>query len=382
MEYAAIFGAGIIVGTAIVLIINHFRQKDMENAFSALSSAALRNNRDDFISMAKQALSEQTQAGVGALDEKKKLIDQTLDGIKSELSKVARSVTDFDGKREKSFGELTTQLKNTAEQTNKLQGTTSTLQSMLANTRIRGQWGERIAEDILQLLGFVENLDYKKQQTQDISKSRPDFTFLLPFERKVNMDSKFPFENYQNYVQAESEVDKENYKKKFISSVRDKVKEITSREYINVEEDTVDYAIMFVPNEQVFCFLHESDPNIFDYALKEKVILCSPITLFSILCVIREAVKIFKLQKTTGDIVKLLSAFHKQWNEFKKSMDKMGDKISQAYDEFGKLKTTRSKKLEVPLRGIAELQRQGEFIETVTVEEPLELESDMDNLEE
>ncbi len=375
MEYAALFVAGVVVGAAIVLIINRFRQKDIEKTFSALSREALRTNSEEFLKFANQTLSTQTQTGAGQLEEKKKLIDQTLEGIKGELTKVENTVKEFDSKREQAFGAITTQLKNTAEQTNKLQGTTDKLQLALANTRARGQWGERIAEDILQLVGFVENLDYTKQKTQEATGTRPDFTFVLPQGLKVNMDSKFPFDNYSNYVNAESNSDKDSYKQKFMSDVRNKIKEVKTRDYINPEDNTVDYAIMFVPNEQVFCFLHENDPDVFDKALKDKVILCSPVTLFAILCVIREAVKVFKLQKTTGDILQLLNAFNKQWGEFKKCMDKMGEQIEKAHEEFGKLKTTRSNKLEIPLRHIDDLRRQRGILESPLVDEEPELQS-------
>jgi DNA recombination protein RmuC len=371
MGYAAIFIGGVIVGAIIVLIINHYRQKEMRESFSAISLDALRKNSDEFIKLATQTLSAQTQVGSGQLEEKKKLIDQTLEGIKGELAKVEKSVSEFDGKREKSFGEISTQLKATAEQTNKLQATTNQLQQALANTRVRGQWGERIADDILRLIGFTENVEYTKQKTQETVATRPDFTFILPNKLKVNMDSKFPFDNYSNYRKAEAESDpnKDNYKQKFISDVRKKIKEIKTRDYINPEDNTVDYALMFVPNEQIFCFLHESDDSILNDALKEKVILCSPVTLFAILCVIRQAVEVFNLQKTTGDILLLFRAFNKQWIEFKKCMDKMGEQIQKTYDEYGKLKTTRSNKLEIPLRQIDALSKQGGLLESPLVDE-------------
>lgn len=99
MAYAVFFIAGVIMGAVIVFIVNRTKQRAMEKSFTALSLDALRKNSDDFIKMATQTLSTQTQVGSGQLEEKKKLIDQTLEGIKSELSKVEKSVSEFDGKR-------------------------------------------------------------------------------------------------------------------------------------------------------------------------------------------------------------------------------------------------------------------------------------------
>ncbi len=224
LGYVALFVAGVIVGAAIVLIINRFRQKDIEKSFSALSFDALRKNSEEFLKLANQTLSVQTQAGAGELEEKKKLIDQTLEGIKGELAKVGKSVAEFDGKREKAFGEISTKLQTAAEQTCKLQETTAKLQVALANTKVRGQWGERMAEDILRFAGFVEGVNYVKQTAQEASASRPDYTFLLPQGLKVNMDVKFPLDNYSRYMNEEAEPVKQSYKEQFLKDTRQRNK--------------------------------------------------------------------------------------------------------------------------------------------------------------
>jgi DNA recombination protein RmuC len=120
----------------------------------------------------------------------------------------------------------------------------------------------------------------------------------------------------------------------------------------------VDYALMFIPNEQVFCFLQENDNAIMNDSLKDRVILCSPMTLFALLCVMREAVRNFNVEKTAGDILRLLDNFDKQWGLYKDSMDKMGKKIHEAGEEYDKMSTTRTNQLERPLRKIEDLKRQ------------------------
>ena len=360
LEYIGIFIIGAILGAVVVLLINHFHRKDMEKSFKALSLDALTRNSNEFLKIAHETLSRQAQTGIGELEGKKKLIDQTLEAIKGDLQKVETLVTNFDKDRKEAFGQVSKQLELTAQQTSKLQETTSKLQAALGNTKVRGQWGERMAEDILQLVGFVENINYIRQKTQEIAGTRPDYTFLLPQNLKVNMDVKFPLDNYLNYLNTQSETDRETFKKKFIEDTRLKIKEVKSRDYINPEENTVDYALMFIPNEQVFSFIHENCGSLVNDALKEKVVFCSPVTLFAILCVIRQAVQVFNLEKTASEIMAQLDAFSKQWHAFRESMDKMGKKIEEAQKEYNYLLTTRSNQLERPLRKIEELkQRQG-----------------------
>jgi len=392
MEHLVVFIIGVIFGAAIVLIINWLRRREaqaiaqelisqvesqkiqdleilinrIKESFGSLSLVALSKNSEEFLKLAGETLSKQMQIGEKELEGKKKLIDQTLEAMKVDLQKVQDLVTQFEKDRERKFGELANQLKLTAEQTGKLQETANKLYTALASTRVRGQWGERMAEDLLRLAGFIEGINYQKQKT--LETTRPDYTFLLPQNLKVNMDVKFPLDNYLRYLEAEEEPQKEIYKTQFLKDARRRIMEVTTRDYINPEENTLDYVIVFIPNEQVYAFIIENDRSLLDEALKNKVILCSPITLYAILAVIRQAVDNFNLEKTAAKILSLLGAFNKQWSAFLKSLEKMGKKIEEAQNEFLTLTTTRRKQLERPLREIEDLRKQKGIAEASLIE--------------
>ena len=366
MEYIIFFIIGVVLGAVIVIVIYRLHRQETEkvliekikDSFGTLSLEALSKNTEEFLKLANETLSKQTEVGGKELEGKKRLIDQTLTAMKGDLQRVQNLVTDFEKDREKKFGELTTQLKYTGEQTIKLQETTNQLRNALASTKARGQWGERMAEDVLRLAGFIERINYIKQKTLETVSTRPDYTFLLPKDLKVNMDVKFPLDNYMHYLEAEGETDKEMHKNQFLRDVKGRIKEVTTKDYINPEENTVDYVLVFIPNEQVYAFINETDNSILDEALKNKVILCSPITLYAILAVIRQAVDNFNLEKTAAQVLSLLGAFNKQYSSFVKSMEKMGKKIEEAQMEFNTLTSTRRNQLERPLRKIEELRKQ------------------------
>ncbi|HUV44193.1 MAG TPA: DNA recombination protein RmuC [Dehalococcoidales bacterium] len=369
MEYIGVFIGGLFVGALFVLILNRFLKKDTETTFSSLSFDALSRNSAEFLKLANETLSKQTATGAGELESKKKLIDLTLEGIKGNLLKMETLVTDFSKDREKKYGELSSQLKATAEQTGKLQETTNQLHTALASTTMRGQWGERMAEDILRLAGFIEDVNYRKQKTLETTASRPDFTFMLPKNLILNMDVKFPLTNYLNYMNEESESGKQNYKQQFLKDVRQRVKEVTTRDYINPEENTVDYVLVFIPNEQVYYFMHENDSTLIDDALKNKVVVCSPLSLYAILAVIHQAVESFNMEKTSSEMLALFGSFNKQWEAFKSSMEKIGKRIDDAKDEYSRLVSTRTNQLERPLRKIDDLRQQKGIPELSPAEE-------------
>ena len=395
MEYLVIIIVGVAIGAGFVLLINWLRGREariiaqelvaqaesqriqdtetiisrIKESFGALSLEALSKNTGEFLKLANETLSKQTQMGEKDLEGKKKLIDQTLEAMKGDLRQVQDLVTGFEKDREKKYGELANQLKTTAEQTGKLQETTRQLSEALVSTKARGQWGERMAEDVLRLAGFVEGINYRKQKALETAGTRPDYTFLLPQDLIVNMDVKFPLDNYLRFLESNGESDREKYKSQFLRDVRGRIKEVTTRDYINPEENTVDYVIVFIPNEQVYSFINEHDSSVLDDALKRKVILCSPITLYAILAVIRQAVDNFSLEKTAAHMLSLFGSFHKQWAAFTKSLEKMGKRIDEAQKEFNFLTSTRRNQLERPLRQIEDLRKQkGILVEVSLVE--------------
>lgn len=344
------------------------RQQSMENildhlkdSFGNLSLEALSRSTNEFIKLAQSRLSSEREANQKELQEKKGLIDQQLQRMSTELDSIATLMQGLEKDRAEKFGELSKQLKLSTEQTTLLAQTTGSLREALVSAKARGQWGERMAEDVLRMAGFIENINYLKQKTIQGSKTRPDFTFLLPRNMVLHMDVKFPLDNYLRYTEAESASDRTKFKADFIRDVKARIKEITSREYIDREQNTVDYVLLFIPNEQIYAFVQEQDPTILDDGLRQHVIICSPMTLFAVLAVVRQAIDNFALEKTSQEILQLLGAFKKQWFEFVKKMDSLGKNLNSAMNDYEALLTTRKRQLEAPLQKIDALRSNREL---------------------
>jgi len=357
--------AGAVVALAVGRWYSRQRRADDEqfldrarDAFGALSLEALARNNSEFLRLANETLARQTVSGAKELEGKKSLIDASLRQIEKDMLGVETLVKSLEKDREQKFGEVTNQLRRTADETERLRDTADELRRALASRDVRGQWGQRMAEDVLRLAGFVEGVNYVKQRALTSGTTIPDFTFLLPQDLRLNMDVKFPLDNYMLYVSAEAEADRAQAKRRFLSDVRDRIKEVTARGYINPVENTIDYALVFIPNEQIYAFINEHDRSVMDDALKQKIILCSPLTLYAILAVVRQAVDNFNLEKTAAEILALLGSFGRQWELFLGSMEKMGKRIEDAQQEYHALITTRRKALERPLRKIEALRQQ------------------------
>jgi DNA recombination protein RmuC len=384
MNLVLSFGAGLILGAIIVIVFRLVQVKtardlakelylenenqrhayintiidNLKASFGSLSLQALSRSTEEFLKLAQSKLSTERELTAKELESKKNLIDQQLQRLTLQLENASRFMQELEKDRVEKFGELSQQLKMTNSQTQVLMQTTNKLREALASTKTRGQWGERMAEDVLRLAGFIENVNFIKQKTLANSSSRPDFTFLLPRNLKLNMDVKFPFTNYLKFLETESPIEKENYRVNFLKDVKARMKEVTTRDYINPNQDTVDYALMFIPNEHIYAFIHENDGQLFDDGLKNGVVICSPITLYAVLAVIRQAVDNFALEKTSNEILSLLGSFKKQWQEFLEKLELVGKRITEAQKEYDILTTTRRRQLEKPLQQLEVIRTQ------------------------
>ena len=366
MEILVVTLALCVAGLTVVLVLVWHQRSNGQNAlsdavkaeFQSLSQEALTRAQDQFLTLADQRFARQTEAGTRDLDTKKQLIDQQLEAMNTRLEQVSRLVNETEYKRQASFGQLTTHIQAIGQQTTNLTASTTTLREALSSSRTRGQWGERMADDILRALGFVEGVNYYRQEVIEGVGSRPDFVFPLSDGLRVNMDVKFPFENYVKFLGEEAEGERERHKNAFLRDVRSRVKEVTTREYIDPEGGTVDYVLLFVPNESVYSFIHETDPGMLDAALQERVICCSPFTLFAVLAVVRQAVDNFALQKASEEIISLLGRFNNEWEKFQESLTTLGRRLNSVQTSYEQITGTRKRQLDRPLRRIEALRQE------------------------
>src|SRR5262249_24102290 len=127
-------------------------------------------------------------------------------------------------------GELLAGLHETVRTTTELAATTQALRQALASPKARGQWGERMADDVLRAAGMIEGINYRKH-TALAAGTIPDVTFLLPRGLVLHMDVKFPVDNYLRHLDAITDAERAAFASAFLRDVRARVKELTTRGY-------------------------------------------------------------------------------------------------------------------------------------------------------
>lgn len=339
--------------------------QSVAGAMHQLSERA-RLDRDESIKMAAEKIAA---SGGEQLGTRAQVIDTTLQNLAGQMNQRLDALsTELQQLRQIN----NTQYDNVGKAVEALARRTDNLSEILSSSQKRGQWGERVVEDMLRAVGFIEGVNYTKQDVNAVG-GRPDYKFLMPPSRVLFMDVKFPLDRYADHFNADNDALRQQAKGEFVKAVRGHVDALARRDYtLNTKEEALDYVLMFLPNESISGFVHEADPGMIDYALGKKVVLCSPLALYSFLSVIRQATDSFHTEQTAASIMQQIAKFNKEWQNYVKAVDDVKDtfeKFSGKLDDIG-TGGTRFKKLSVPIRDIEKLRTKQGVMELPSGDSP------------
>ena len=178
---------------------------------------------------------------------------------------------------------------------------------LTGSSKAQGQFGEISLKMILEHAGFIENIGYQEQKK--VGTEKPDIIINLPEERKVIVDSKVSLTDYSSYLTAQTDEDRELYKKNHLQSVKRHIKTLSSTEYRSLYgNDSLDLIIMFMNVESAYVIACEDE--IIKEALKAKIAIVGPTTLIAILQVINRAWSNKKQSEDTSKVIDLATSIY------------------------------------------------------------------------
>ena len=207
------------------------------------------------------------------------------------------------------------------------------LKTVLEGNQSRGQYGEYQLSMVLNnvfgdTIGCYEE-QYTLKKAKDGNDVRADAVVFMPEPNKmICIDSKFPFQDYTRMLDAQEEQEREVYKKEFSLAVKKHITVIKDK-YI-VEGRTAPEALMFIPNDGVFAFVHHELQDVVEYARQQRVILTSPSTLPAILVTISMVKIEAERAKNVREITKHLTKLGKEFEIFGREWDQFSNQLALA----------------------------------------------------
>lgn len=220
------------------------------------------------------------------------------------------------------------------------------LKNVLEGNQSRGQYGEYQLSMVLHnvfgdTVGCYEE-QYTMKKVKDGDDVRADAVVFMPEPNKmIAIDSKFPFQDYRRIFEANNDEEKETLKRDFAAAVKKHITAIKDK-YI-VENKTAPEALMFIPNDGVFAYIHQELQDVIEYAREKRVILTSPSTLPPILVTINMVRIDAERAKNAKEISKQLAKLGKDFEMFGREWETLSRQLETATKSREKLDSRVSK---------------------------------------
>ena len=279
---------------------------------------------DRFKTLANEILDKKTKAFADYNQEK---LSQLLSPFQSDINKFGNKFEEIQKSASKERVELQTELKSEISNMKEMS------LAFKHQTKVQGNWGEVVLENILDKSGLRVGQDYKTQVSIKVETSRkvPDVIVYLPENKHLIIDSKVSMNAYNRYVNSDNEPEKKKALKDHTDSIKARIKELGDKSYFDIAElNTPEMVFMFVPMESAFIAAVQADEKIFQTALDNKVLVATPTTLTTNLKIVKQLWRFEDQNKNSSELASRASKIHTKLRNFVKDIERVGLKISEA----------------------------------------------------
>ena len=177
--------------------------------------------------------------------------------------------------------------------------------ALKGDSKLVGDWGEMLLDSILEGSGLIRNQEYFKQESvrdPDGKLLRPDILIKMPHGKTIVIDSKVSIAAYIDYSNSPDEAGRVDASERHMRSVKAHVDELASKDYQSHVGGSLDFVVMFIPNEPAYNLAMRCDSSLWQYAYNKKVILSSPTNLFAILKIASE---LWRKEREAGNYLEI-----------------------------------------------------------------------------
>ncbi len=238
------------------------------------------------LAQAQEAMLARAQERFTQSEEKNEArIKALLEPVGARLASYEAQVGKLEKERVDAFGQLTGLIEGMRIGQEQVRAEAARLGNSLTNApKARGRWGERALQNVLEQCGLSEHTDFSLEHSMDTDEGRlrPDAIIHVPGQKKLVIDAKVSLNAYQAAFESSDDAERKRHLDLHARSMRGHIQTLSAKSYQSQFEEAPDYVVMFVPGEHFVAAALEHDPELWDFAFHNKVLLATPTNLVAI----------------------------------------------------------------------------------------------------
>jgi DNA recombination protein RmuC len=300
--------------------------------------------------------------------------------VKDRLEQMQISVKALEKERTEQFGTIQEQLKNAIASDDQLRKTTHALSQALSSNSIRGVWGETQLRKLVELAGLIKHADFSEQATfsTDGGSGRADLIINLPGGKSLAIDSKVPFNSYQEASAISELAEGDDARRRaeliaaHVKAMKGHIDALSGKEYWTGLNASPDFVIAFVPSESLLSAALDADPALLEYAFKKNVALASPVSLFSVLKTINYIWRQNADESSVRTMIKLGKELYERIGKIAEHADKLGRSITSTVKDYNVFLSSLESRVLVTARKLNDLDENQLGTDEIISPAPLE----------
>jgi DNA recombination protein RmuC len=372
-------GIGLAVGLVIGVLIAMLRSKGSGSDGSLAIKLASAEATVSGLTTQLESANRERVARDERDREENRLIKE-LAPVKDRLEQMQISVASLEKERTEQFGTIQEQLKNAVTSDEQLRKTTMALSQALSSNSIRGVWGETQLRKLVELAGLIKHADFSEQATfsTDSGSGRADLIINLPGGKSLAIDSKVPFNSYQEASAISEHAEGEDAKKRadlitaHVKAMKLHIDALSSKEYWTGLNASPDFVIAFVPSESLLSAALDADPALLEYAFKKNVALASPVSLFSVLKTINYIWRQNSDESSVRNMIRLGKDLYERVGKIAEHADKLGRSITNTVKDYNVFVSSLETRVLVTARKLNDLDENQLGTEEISTPTPIE----------